>query len=106
MSGYMEVKTKYGKKTLVCLIPKKESKIGVTCHEKTLCDCEVIDLLNKLQKENQELKRKLDLAVGALEYYAETENWCETGYEDSRSKTEGDGGKHARQALKEIKGEE
>ena len=58
-----------------------------------------------LQKENQELKRKLDLAVRALEYYAETENWYETGYEDSRSKTEGDGGKHARQALKEIKDE-
>ena len=71
---------------------------------------EVFDFIcldrRELLEENRDLKRKLDLAVEALEYYAETENWHETGYEDSRSKTEGDGGKHARKLLKEIKGEQ
>ena len=79
-----------------------------------------INLENQnLQKENQELKRKLDLAVEALEKYGKFENLIQirnghvthTRHDDDIETINDCGyilklkGKHARKALKEIKGE-
>ena len=79
------------------------------------------EVYDKLQKENQELKRKLDLAIEALEFYGDSSNY------ESHDISRADGlpcydilcfdfdrnvrgkhlaGKRARKALKEIKGEQ
>jgi len=34
---------------LVCLVPRKEAG-GITCHEKTLCDCQVLEIADRLDK--------------------------------------------------------
>ena len=41
------------KEGLVCLVPK-DGKGGVTCHEKSVCDCTVIELI-ELVEEAKEL---------------------------------------------------
>lgn len=33
---------------LVCLVPRADSKYGITCHEKTLCDCQVLEIFAAL----------------------------------------------------------
>ena len=87
----------------------------------------LVKIHNKTEEENQELKRKLDLAVEALEFYKKEESWNSHGYDGQAAMIEGSdlcdnntegkpyfveyifderpGGKRARKALKEIKGE-
>lgn len=46
---------------LVCLVPRPGVG-GITCHEKTLCDCMVLEIFaayDSLAKENEELKLAL-----------------------------------------------
>ena len=67
-----------------------------------------------LEKQNQELKRKLGLAVEALEFYKNTNSHLippedlVTGFKgmSAKSPVEHDKGQRARQALKEIKDEQ
>lgn len=37
------------RKGLVCLVPRKGLG-GITCHEKTLCDCQVLEIFAELDK--------------------------------------------------------
>lgn len=53
------------KEGLVCLVPK-EGRGGITSHEKTLCDCQVLEIFDELEKlkaENQRLE-KLTIQLG------------------------------------------
>ena len=61
------------RKGLVCLVPRPGVG-GLTCHEKTLCDCMVLEVFaayDALAKENASLRESLKLAVEALEFYSE-----------------------------------
>lgn len=51
---------------LVCLVPR-EGAYGLTCHEKTICDCRVIELLDDLDTQESELT-KLRKRVEVLEF--------------------------------------
>ena len=51
-------------KGLVCLVPKPGAQHTITCHEKTLCDCEVLTITGKLLAVVKEMR-------GALEKYKE-----------------------------------
>ena len=63
----MKVKTKYGEHILACFVPPKGSGWAVTCHEKTLCDCEVIELIDRLKKEIKELRDAWSFDLSAIE---------------------------------------
>ena len=96
----MKLKTKYGEKILACLVPKNES--GITCHEKTLCDCEVIELLEKLKTQNAKYRE-------ALRFYADDNNHIPPIYKPTgkpgaafTSPYRIDSGKIARKALEMI----
>jgi len=53
------------RKGLVCLVPKETAAnaMSITCHEKTLCDCKVLEIIATLET----TLTKLDTAVEALE---------------------------------------
>ena len=54
------------RKGLVCLVPKRGSEFTMTCHEKTLCDCQVLEIFAAYDS----LEAKFALVVEALEFYA------------------------------------
>jgi hypothetical protein len=51
------------KKGLVCLVPRKGLG-GITCHEKTVCDCQVLKIISCLE-----------IALVALEKCSEAGTW-------------------------------
>lgn len=81
------------RKGLVCLVPRQGMKADIdycpiTSHEKTFCDCQVLEILDAYEQ----LKAKLDKAKSALEFLAD---------KDERN-TYMENVRYARQALKEI----
>ena len=61
--------SEYKGKFLACLVPK-EGKSGITSHEKTLCDCEVIEILSELEKTRKiclELQERYSEVLGKLD---------------------------------------
>lgn len=84
----MKVTTKHGKEVLACLIPKDENDI--TCHEKTLCDCEVIKLIEDLEVERDKLKYvsgKFRCAKCGLVLYSRTINMSDGGVYNNNEPT-------------------
>jgi len=61
------------RKGLVCLVPKETAAnaMSITCHEKTLCDCKVLEIIATLET----TLTKLDVAVEALEFYANPDSY-------------------------------
>lgn len=62
---------------LVCLVPSKEAiskkSMLLTCHEKTLCDCSVLEITN-------ELLTVIDDMKAALEFYGDDKNWSDNKF--------------------------
>lgn len=50
---------------LVCLVPREGSSSALTCHENTLCDCQVLEIADRLDK----LKAIAVELAKALEFY-------------------------------------
>jgi len=51
------------RKGLVCLVPKRGSEFTMTCHEKTLCDCQVLEIFAAYDS----LEAKLAISTKGLE---------------------------------------
>lgn len=110
---------------LVCLVPR-EGVDGVACHEKTICDCRVIELLDDLDAQESELtklRKRVEVLEEALSFYGNPESWIirdKHAWRKSSPRSHGDdenildyhhpnrdwvgtvavGGKRAREALK------
>ena len=61
---------------LVCLVPLDDTG-GLTCHEKTICDCEAIKLLDDIDTQTQ----RVAILEEALEFYAKGRSY-ENGEDD------------------------
>jgi hypothetical protein len=100
---------------------RRESPLNPDNYRMTISQCVSVGFTGKekmevLEKENAELKSKLDKTVEALRFYADTKNWGDCGDPASGLRILNDwerfditlgfhrniGGKRARQALKEI----
>ena len=50
-------------KGLVCLVPNKSlitsESFSLSSHEKTLCDCQVLEIVREIESENEKLKELL-----------------------------------------------
>lgn len=63
---------------LVCLVPINKSAGGISCHEKTICDCRVIEILDDLDTQESELTKlraRVALLEEALGFYGSPESW-------------------------------
>jgi hypothetical protein len=58
---------------LVCLVPK-DGIAGITSHEKTLCDCEVLEIANHFEQKLKDLEARLFDAEKVIGFYADPEN--------------------------------
>ena len=81
------------RKGLVCLVPKPGSDSVITSHEKTLCDCQVLEIFDALDAANAEIER-LQMAITHSASYAQTmkekaelyqSNWVEAKHEFGKS---------------------
>lgn len=57
----------------ICLVPKPDSSMGMTCHEKSFCDCTVEEMLAEYGASERE--RILAEVMQTLEFYADKDNW-------------------------------
>ena len=75
---------------LVCLVPR-EGADGLTCHEKTICDCRVIELLDDLDTQESEitkLRKRVEVLQKALEKYALPQTRLTKKYEEEQWRLE------------------
>ena len=58
-------------KGLVCLVPNKSlitsESFSLSSHEKTLCDCQVLEIVREIESENEKLKENNKLLNGCIE---------------------------------------
>jgi hypothetical protein len=90
------------KQTIACLVPKNvtSDSMLLSCHEHTLCDCKVLEIISTLEN-----------AIDALKYYSFMENYIEQ-WIWNKDKTKqifytaagNDGGKRARDFLASLEG--
>lgn len=58
------------KEKLVCLVPL-DGKPGMTCHEKSVCDCTVLSLLTRLEEQD----KVIESARGCIRFYGDEFNY-------------------------------
>lgn len=60
------------KNNLVCLVPSKDSYHVITSHEKTLCDCEVLEIINELEQKLAKATERIVLLRAKIESHRDT----------------------------------
>jgi hypothetical protein len=99
-----------GRQGLVCLVPRKGVG-GITCHEKTLCDCTILELLDSRDAEIDLLLQIIEKQTDTLKFYGDEGNWwANTAEGDSDMICKSDltktmdncGGKRARTTQAEV----
>lgn len=71
------------KKGLVCLVPIDGAECLLTCHEKTLCDCQVLKIIDKSETLITHLADRVEKLEAALEFYAQLKFSTEYFYKDT-----------------------
>lgn len=60
------------KSRLICLVPKKEAikanSMLLSSHERTLCDCQVLEVIQTLESRLEEYRKLLERAIESLKH--------------------------------------